>query len=466
MARVLLLVAVAVAFVRFVSLGEWSLWIDEAYTLADARHGETPLNPLGYWLFGWVYSLSDARPDELLLRLPSALIGWICIPLTAWAMRPFVGRRAAALAALFVALSPWHIYWSQNARFYTAAQAAGLVGTRLLFDGLRVDRAVPVLAGTLALGIAAAFHPTATWLLAALLVVPLLLRWTGAWPGPTLRGRGWRALLVVCLAALAVGLLWAPQVWEKWNRRQGVGDPVHLVKTVGYLVSPLLGLGVMLGAWRIVVTRARAAGVLLGIVAAGMLGAFTASFVARVSAQYVFVLLPHMAALAAFVVAEGGRPRATRGFVGRSPGRSVAFALAVLLAFGAEASLYFTVRQGDRPRWRAAYRYVFDRREPTDLVLGMEVPVGEYYWNPASDDLRDYSQIMHLDHFRSAVGADWARYGRRTWMIVNESQLADWPASARQDFYAVRDISARVVSFELPLTPRDLDVHVFLYDGR
>ena len=488
-ARRVLWGAALVGLVRFLLLGEWSLWIDEAYTLADSLHGEAPLNPLGYWLFGWIYGLGAFRPDEFVLRMPSAVMGWLCIPLSAWALTPFVGRRAAAIGALFVALSPWHVYWSQNARFYTLAQAACLVGTRSLFLGLRREAVPQVLLGTVMLAVASGCHPSAGLLFGATLGVPWLLRWTGAWPfvsgaanaegstpvpageqperkvGRPL-GPAWRTLRVVVGLALLVGLFWAALVWSKWNERQGVGDPLHLIKTAGYLVSPGIGAGFALGAWRILRGKLRREGVLLWIACAGLGGALGASVFARVSAQYVFVLLPHVAALAALpVAARAGSIARAGSWFEHSARRSIAYVLLIALPLGVETGMYFTVRHGDRPQWRAAYRYVFDHREGTDLILGMEVPVGEYYWNPTSTDLRNYSQVMHLDHYRSNVAADWARYGRRMWLIVNESQLEDWSDDERADFDVVRRSCERVVRFPIPFTPRDLDVDVYYYDG-
>ena len=56
------------AMFRFAGLGRWSVWIDEAYTLADARHSPGALNPIGYWLFDAFYSL-DPENDPLIYAL-------------------------------------------------------------------------------------------------------------------------------------------------------------------------------------------------------------------------------------------------------------------------------------------------------------------------------------------------------------------------------------------------------------
>src|SRR6188768_1048461 len=92
--------ALALGLLRFFRLGDWSLWIDEAYTLNDSRDVlaglARPGNPLGYWAAGWTMRLLGDQ-GEFALRLSSALAGWLAIPLTFWAFLPFAGRRRAAL---------------------------------------------------------------------------------------------------------------------------------------------------------------------------------------------------------------------------------------------------------------------------------------------------------------------------------------------------------------------------------
>ena len=104
----ILLLASLVGLVRFWKLGEWSLWIDEAYTFADATFEDRQdqiWNPIGYWLIRWTVGLVGGRADEFSLRLLPAVVGWLCVPLSWWAFRRQVGDRRAALVALLVATS-------------------------------------------------------------------------------------------------------------------------------------------------------------------------------------------------------------------------------------------------------------------------------------------------------------------------------------------------------------------------
>ena len=90
--RAWLCLAGVLGLVRLLRLGEWSLWFDEAVTVADAWHGEDLKNPLGYLVVRAFGQLSEA-PEAYFLRLPAALAGWLTIPLTWWAFRGVAGDR-------------------------------------------------------------------------------------------------------------------------------------------------------------------------------------------------------------------------------------------------------------------------------------------------------------------------------------------------------------------------------------
>ena len=153
----------------------------------------------------------------------------------------------AALAAALMAFSAWQLYWSQNARFYTLAQCFGLVGVGLLVRGIRDVRVAGLVAAGVFLLLGAATHPSAAMLMGAALFAPVLLARFGKLRVPPGVRLG-RPLAIVFVVALVASVPWMRDVWHVWSRRQGVGDPVHLVLTTGYLLTPVVGLGVLIGA--------------------------------------------------------------------------------------------------------------------------------------------------------------------------------------------------------------------------
>ena len=452
----LLWIALALGLLRFFHLGTWSLWLDEAFTLADSEHRSGLANPLGYSLFDFFYGLSGSRPSEAWMRFPAALFGWLTIPATYWAFRPLVGRRVAGVAALVVALSTWQLYWSQNARFYTLAQLLTTLGGGLFLRSLWAGSTGRAGLGIAVAGAAALAHPSAVLLLVPLMAAP----WVAFWASRLPRGGEvpWTLLSIVLFGGALFGAGWAIEVWATWSEQKGQSSTLHLVVTTGYYLTPTVGLAMVLGAVRILRDRAHGGFFVLLVCLGGLTVAFLASLFVRVSAQYVFVLLPWLALLAGSAFGRS-TPEANAG-----PGLGVtALGLVLMLAPNVgEQALYFGLRHGDRPRWKEAYRYVFDQRAEEDLILGMDAPVGVYYWDPHTTDLRRWSNITWLDTWRLDHVFDWARFPRTTWFILNHEQLYDWTPEQREEILSVLEQDCELMeSFTVPLIPRDLDVHVY-----
>lgn len=124
--HILLALLVLAGALRLWRIGHQSYWLDESFTvhivrddfggmLDGVRHTEsTP--PLYYalaWLwervFGW---------HEVGLRSLSALFGVATVPVAFVAARELFSRRAALLAAALVAVNPYFVWYSQEARAY------------------------------------------------------------------------------------------------------------------------------------------------------------------------------------------------------------------------------------------------------------------------------------------------------------------------------------------------------------
>lgn len=126
--RASLLFAAALGL-RLYGLGTQSLWFDEIYTWFVARlpwqegwqflvaDGVHP--PLFYWLFKLWLAPWGPHPAEWILRFPSALIGAASVPALYFLGRRWFGENTGLLAALLLAVSPFNIWYSQEARMYS-----------------------------------------------------------------------------------------------------------------------------------------------------------------------------------------------------------------------------------------------------------------------------------------------------------------------------------------------------------
>jgi mannosyltransferase len=130
--------AVSVLTVAGFALRAWhmsaqNLWTDEVETakiallsaadLMRAVHGELPilptvwLSPLYFLLLRTVLLLPHASVDSA-LRLSSVVVGAVTIPALAWTGRRLLGAPAALAATVVLALSPFHVWYSQEVRPY------------------------------------------------------------------------------------------------------------------------------------------------------------------------------------------------------------------------------------------------------------------------------------------------------------------------------------------------------------
>jgi hypothetical protein len=122
----LLLMTVAGAILRMLQIGSKGLWLDEAFSvwlgwqpvpdmLAWLLHVDQH-PPLYYTLLHFWMGLGD---DAATVRAFSAWAGTLTIPAIYLLGRRLAGRNVGLLAALILALAPFHVRFAQETRMYT-----------------------------------------------------------------------------------------------------------------------------------------------------------------------------------------------------------------------------------------------------------------------------------------------------------------------------------------------------------
>lgn len=128
---------------RVFQLGRADIWGDEAFSInAGAQPLSTILSggvdthpPLYYLLLHfWVPIFGDS---EFAIRLLSACLGTVVVPLTFLLAERLVDRRTAVLAALISVFSPFLVYYSQEARMYALVTCFSLASVYALTSMLR-----------------------------------------------------------------------------------------------------------------------------------------------------------------------------------------------------------------------------------------------------------------------------------------------------------------------------------------
>lgn len=194
--------------IRLYRLGEQSLWLDEAFTLWRAGLPMPSLLSAGdthpylyYLLFRYWAQLGSG---EFFYRLPSAVLGSIAVGLVYWLGKLLAGRRVAVGAAALLALSPLHVWYSQEARMYAMAGTLALASLVFFVRYLQRPRPADLLVGTafMGLGLVTDYPLLVVWMgegLAAVGALTLSRRWLAlaAWLGAQI------ALLVALYDVLA-----------------------------------------------------------------------------------------------------------------------------------------------------------------------------------------------------------------------------------------------------------------------
>lgn len=478
--RGLMALAWVLAGIRFLRLGRWSLWYDEALTLGDGWHGagwlpdKGPVHMLGYMVIRLVADPFPGRPDEFALRFGPALAGFLCVPATAWAFGPLAGRRRAVLAALLVACSSWQVYWSQNARAYTFAELGSLLAAGIWVRGWLADSRWRCGLGVALAGMAGLFHPHAVCLAVGLGLGPWLARKLrapapGGDPGKS-ADLGGLAMLV--LGGVLAAPLFGPALME-YIPKKAAGESqgllgfalenlVHLATSTGFQMTPLLLVAAGLGA--VLAARSVRGRVVILVTLLPVLCVALVALVARVSAQYLFSLLPWVALLAAWPVGSEREP-APSGL--HLKGRTaLGFGALLILPGLASCALLLGPRMGERPRWREAYTYVWSARGENDLVLGMQAGLGEYYVDPLFTDIRRPVKVGWCDRTRAHNVRAATRTGRPLWLVVRPDFLQLWPAEQRRAFEGLLQDECRLMRrYPVPLEGRDLELLVYYRPG-
>ncbi|MGQ9500585.1 MAG: glycosyltransferase family 39 protein [Anaerolineae bacterium] len=132
---VLCTVTVLIGFVlRLHRLGAQSLWYDETVSAYLANqdlpdlihHTAHDIHPPAYYilLHYWTRSAGDS---EFALAFFSLTFGVLLIALTYRLARHLLGQQTALWSALLIAISPFHLWYSQEVRMYTLAALLGML---------------------------------------------------------------------------------------------------------------------------------------------------------------------------------------------------------------------------------------------------------------------------------------------------------------------------------------------------
>jgi mannosyltransferase len=430
---------------RFYKLGEWGFWIDEVLTVRRVTGDMSDVPRLSYHVIGWF--LSWAGVSDWNARFIPAVAGVLSLPLIYFPTRRLLGPGVALLSVLLLALSPWHLYWSQNARFYTFLLIFYTLGVFAFFQWLETDRLRWLAAALLLLGLAVLERFNAAFFAPAAAAYVLILLLSAGAPFGRPSALRWRNLLLFAVPAVLfaahqiifAGMLSSLAEWI-FGRSH---NPLRVLLSVIYDLGLPLFLLALLGGVYLVLQRSRAGlyfflSAVVPLLVLVALSPFTQSF-----SRYVFMTLPAWAILAA-VAAREIYVQSTRS------GRILALGLVlVLLADAASQNvLYYTTQNGNRENYKDAYALVEQRMQPGDWVVTTRAEIAEYYMGIQAVD----SNRIDLDGIIAS--------GRPAWFVMdNRTHISD----RLQGWLRENTVIAGVYDVYIPGRP--MEMRVYYWDG-
>jgi 4-amino-4-deoxy-L-arabinose transferase-like glycosyltransferase len=373
------LIALA-AVLRFTTIASQSLWTDEALTsyemhlpfhgmLHVVTHVET--TPPLYFVLVWGWSKVFGT-GVVALRFISALAGVGIVPLAYASARELFSRWAGVIAAAFMTINPFLIWYSQEARSYSLLAMLSAASFLWFVRSLRAPTPRNLTLWTVSSALALMTHffagflvaPEALWLLWANLATRRELAPVAA--AAVALAAVQAAMLPFALADTSHGAGWIHQIPLNTRIAQvplefGVSALYRrATATDGYLgAAVLIALLLVLVAWRGAASDRRGAKIAGGIAAAVVL---VPLLLGRAGPDY-FLARNVIAALVPLAVVAAGVCAMHRA---RAAGALLAIAILALFGFGEYRVQTKTYLQ--KPDWRAVAQVIGPARGPTAIL--------------------------------------------------------------------------------------------------
>lgn len=427
----LLIVTALAGGLRLHELGTWSLWADELYSVRSALSERvSTTRQVAYTPIRWSLAIGGAALDEvtpphereqrvdahyppaddwraaginaLNMRLVVSLIGIVTVPLLMFLSVRLIGVGPASILGLLLALSPWHVFWSQASRFY--AQQFLFYNLALIFYFTATQRGSTArfLIAAVTLVVAYCTQPPA-------LLIGLVFAGDFLWGlirrhPPRIPLVGWAIIIVGALAAMhPVYRYITASGYEYWASLEG-HTPLTIILGVIYRNEPILVAAAGLTAlalWRshLRLVPYLVMGAVLPVIPL-VLMAMTPALYAHT--RYAFIVHYCWLALAALGLAwlyEVLRPRLGR-IAATMP---VALAVTPLLL---GLFMYYTDGHGNRARWAEALNYVAEHRQPGEAVASEGELMATYYLQT--------TELTPFPHDREALES----LEQPTWLVM------------------------------------------------
>jgi uncharacterized membrane protein len=454
------LITLLAAVLRFYKLGEWSFWIDELYTINHANAHFSSLSlifenipPARNWVPVSVILtaqvLNFLEVSEWSARLASVLISILSIPILYFPTRRMFSERVALIAVLLLAVAPWHIYWSQNARFYTSLLLFYTLALMAFHFGLERNRMGYFILFYALLYLAFSERLFAFFIF-PVIAVYLVALWIFRFEKP--QGLTWRNMVLAGLPIL-VGAVIELYSWIvngesrffadfNWFFLYRNDDRLRLLGNISFNIGiPLMALA-FFGALFLILRKDRA-GLLMAVNAFfPLLLLIVANPYIFTKDRYVFIILFSWLILAAVTVVA-----LFTHVNGLYKWLAIGVLVLLLADAGGDSLLYFRSNHGNRAEWKTAFHIIREKSQPDDIVVTYWPEFKPFYLD------REFIQYEGID-VPTVLGS-----GKRYWFVIDAETI-----NANMDVNAFLVENARLMDVRYLRTPDDFYLRIYLFD--
>lgn len=394
------------AGMRFFRLTHWGFADNELFTLRDTltcTDLSCSMKPLLFFLNHYLL-LPFFEMNEFTLRLFPALFGIAGVAAVYFLTRRLINRRTALFASILTALSPWHLYWSQNARYQSLVFFLIVFVPVAFYVWHREGKTSWLVAGVVLAVLAVLAHPSAAlvvaggvvWVVGA--IVLKAIRGNGLSRGALVLGGGTALLFSVAVATYLVPML---LFWEDYGEPWSYAGPVLLMSYGNWITAGvgLFAAGGVVWMWR---DGRRKLAFLIGLsVGVPLVSLSLLGYWVPVATGYAFATFPFVLIAAGYLVDRFSRLGDNAVFTAAVSvvciGTIVATGLPTLL------SQYM---DGSRPHFRRTAEHLESRIESGDIVLTDESVPLDYYLDPvdATGFPRDSARLDAVLESRARAG--------------------------------------------------------------
>jgi mannosyltransferase len=442
------IVALAAAL-RFYKLGQWGFWGDEYITVRRAAEiTGAGMMRQSISLLATHAAQNAWGVSEWSARFVAALAGVLTVPVLFVLVRRMFDPLVALIAAMLLAVSQWHIYWSQNARFYTVLLLLYSVALLFFYFGLEKDRPWYLILSLLFVVLALQERLIAAFLVPIALVYIVLLKLL-SFEKPL--GLHWRNLTLYFGPALLGVLFLAitnPGVREpgRWFSSFGFinNNPFWIFAGVLFYISiPLVCMAIVGALFRL--SRNSRAALLLSVAAVLPLAAIMFLSLFQYTAnRYVFVSLTSVIILAS-VAARDLLLEVSRSV------KILAIGLLLILVFMpmSDNLLYYRYQNGNRDDWKGAMALIRAARAENEPVVATHRALATYYLGERTVNMETIDVARFVEN------------KERVWFVVDLTTSDKAPEAyhwiqANAQLFAVLDVT---------VSARTFPMRIFVYEG-